>query len=187
VFDKNHAVPDGYRGTRPGALHVRPIRPDDQPALERWFATVSPESRYARFLGFVTELSPRQWSYLTQVDGHNHVAFVAWCDGALAGVARWIRLEEEPEVAEVAFLIGDALQRRGIGTALCAQLVAAARDHGVRRFRAHVLPYNQGIRKLLAAPAFRRVRDSGNVIDVSIRDPSDSGDPTRVTAATRAA
>lgn len=160
----------GYSGSPPSVV-VRAIRPDDQPALQRWFATISPESRYARFLGYVTQLSSKQWSYLTHVDGHNHVAYLAWRDGQLAGVGRWIRLEEDPELAEIAFLVGDEHQRTGIGTRLCAQLVEAARTRGVRRFRAHVLPRNSGIRRLLSAPAFERIADRGNVIDVRILAP----------------
>jgi RimJ/RimL family protein N-acetyltransferase len=170
VLEQIHVVLKDYANTRAEDVIVRPIRAEDQPALQRWFATVSPESRYARFLGFVTELSPKQWSYLTEVDGHDHVAYLAWHEGRIAGVARWIRYPEEPDLAEVAFLVGDDVQRRGIGTRLCAQLVDAARDHGVRRFRAYVLPHNLGIRRLLGAPAFERIHDSGGVIEVTIRD-----------------
>jgi RimJ/RimL family protein N-acetyltransferase len=151
-------------------LVVRAICPDDQPALKRWFARISPESRYARFLSHVTELSPKQWSYLTAVDGHNHVAYVAMQGGQLAGVARWIRVADDPETAELAFLVGDEFQRTGIGTRLCARLVEAAREHGVRRFRAYVLTHNIGIRRLLDAPGFERLRSSGNTIEVRIRD-----------------
>lgn len=151
-------------------LELTPIQPADRAALQRWFATVSDESRYARFLGSVKELSTSQWQYLTTVDGHDHVAYLARCQGAIAGVARWIRIPEEPDLAEVAFLIGDEFQRRGVGTRLCARLVEAAREHGVRRFRAYVLPDNRGIRRLLGGPAFEQVRDTGGVIDVRIRD-----------------
>src|SRR3954470_15786676 len=95
VIEQSQAVKGDYANTQIAAaelpVDIRPIRPDDRPALERWFATVSPESRYARFLGFVTELSPGQWRYLTEVDGRDHVAYLAWYQGRIAGVARWIR------------------------------------------------------------------------------------------------
>lgn len=156
-------------GGAPEPLDIRPLRPDDRPELQRWFATVSMESRYARFLGYVTELTPAQWKYLTEVDGHDHVAFVAFFEGRLAGVARWIREAEAPDTAEVAFLIGDDVQRRGIGAKLCAHLVDAARAHGIRRFRAYVMPDNRGIRRLLAAPAFEAMRDRGGLVEVALR------------------
>jgi len=170
VLEQIQVVTEDCANTLAGQVELRAIRPDDQPALQRWLATVSPESRYARFLGFVSDLSSKQWHYLTEVDGHDHVAFVARCDGKIAGVARWIRFADEPDLAEIAFLVGDDLQRKGIGTLLCARLVAAARANGIRRFRGYVLPHNRGIRRLLAAPMFERLADTGRSIDVRIRD-----------------
>lgn len=167
VLEQIQIVGNGCANT---GVEVKAIRPDDQAALRRWFATVSPESRYARFLGFVSELSAKQWRYLTEVDGHDHVALVAWRGGEVAGVGRWIRFEDDPGLAEIAFLVGDDVQRTGIGTLLCARLVDAARAHGVERFRGYVLPHNRGIRRLLAAPMFERIRDTGRLIDVKIRD-----------------
>lgn len=157
------------REVAPDPVEIRPLRPEDRSELQRWFATVSMESRYARFLGYVTELTPAQWRYLTEVDGHDHVAFLAFFEGRLAGVARWIREVEEPDTAEIAFLIGDDLQRRGIGARLCARLVDAAHAHGVQRFRAYVMPDNRGIRRLLAAPAFEGMRDRGGLVEVALR------------------
>jgi acetyltransferase len=170
VIEQIQTVTADCATTGGGEVELRPIRPEDQPALQRWLATVSPESRYARFLGYVSDLSAPQWRYLTSVDGHDHVAFVARRGGEIAGVGRWIRFADEPEVAEIAFLIGDRFQRQGIGRRLCARLIEEARAHGVRQFRGYVLPHNRGIRRLLAAPALERLRDSGRVIDVKIRD-----------------
>ena len=99
MFPQTLAISGNSREAAIDPIYVRPLRPDDRPALERWFATVSMASRYARFLGFVTELSPQMWRYLTEIDRHDHVAFVAFYDGRLAGVGRWIR--EDPDTAEI--------------------------------------------------------------------------------------
>jgi acetyltransferase len=168
VIEQIQDVISDCASTRPG-LALAPIRPEDQPGLRSWLASVSPESRYARFLGYVTELSPKQWHYLTEVDGHDHAAFVARRAEEIAGVGRWIRFPEDPELAEIAFLIGDAHQRTGVGSALMDRLIEEARAHGVRRFRGYVLPHNRGIRRLLARPPLERLRDTGRLIDVQIR------------------
>lgn len=183
VLEQIQTVVADYANTSTGGrIELREISPADRPALERWFATVSPESRYARFHGVVSELSPKQWQYLTEVDGHDHVAYVARRDGRILGVGRWIRFSDEPDLAEIAFLVGDDFQRQGVGSRLCARLIEAARAHGVRRFRGYVLPYNRGIRRLLAAPELERLRDTGRLIDVQIRDAPCAGAASPLTA-----
>jgi RimJ/RimL family protein N-acetyltransferase len=146
------------------------IEAADLEPLRRFFDGVSAESRYARFLGHIRDLSPAMWRYLTHVDGQDHVAYVA-CQGGpreIVGVGRWIRLDNDPTTAEIAFLIGDAHQRQGIGRLLCAALIDAARGHEIRRLRAFVLPDNRGIRRLLRGDGLRPLRDVGNVVDVEL-------------------
>ena len=63
--------------------------------------------------------------------------------------ARFVRDESDPTVAEVAFIVGDAYQGRGIGTFLIGALAVAARCDGVQRFSARVLAENYPMRKIL--------------------------------------
>lgn len=141
-------LPDGALVT------IRSIRPSDARPLRRAFADLTPETRYLRFHAHLRELPARHWRYLTQVDGRDHVALVARSGPRMVGVARFIRLDE-PALAEVAFVIADDFQRRGLGLALRDSLVVEARRRGVRTFRAHVLPENVGIRRLLGATPLR--------------------------------
>jgi CRP-like cAMP-binding protein len=134
-------------------LQVRPILPVDRPrleeALDRHF---SQESHRKRFFS-PGKLSPALISFLVDVDYVDHFAWVVLTeeDGALRGVAstRYIRLQEDPEVAEIAFGVTDDYQGRGIGRFLLGALGVAAPIGGVRRFRASVLADNKPMRALL--------------------------------------
>lgn len=148
---------------------VRAIRPDDRDALRAAFHKLSPQSRYRRFLGHLSDLSPAMLRYLTEVDGVDHFAVVALLErprrpalmalgGALferwqappeiVGVARLIRLR--PDTAEVAITVADAFQRKGLGARLLSILVAHARRTGVDELVAHVLAENKPMRELLS-------------------------------------
>lgn len=161
---------------RPLAIDLRPIRPDDLPELRAGLRRLSPDTRFQRFHAAVLDLSPAQWAYLTQVDGHDHVAFVACTrervgevgPGRIVGVARFIRAREEPTRAEVAFVVYDGAQGRGVGAALRDALVAAACEHGVKTFRAHILAGNFAMRRLLQGGALQVLRDEDGTRDVAI-------------------
>jgi RimJ/RimL family protein N-acetyltransferase len=144
-------LPRAYRLADGALVHLRPVRPSDERVLRAAFRELSARSRYQRFLGPVSELSDSLWRYLCNVDGHDHVAFVA-LDGEsrAVGVARFVRQWTAPASAEVAVTVADAWQRRGLGALLVGLLVEAARSAGVDAFVAYALPNNVGIRRLLA-------------------------------------
>ena len=137
------------------AVRVRPLVPGDEPLLREAFEALSPQSRYQRFFRHVNELSDELWRYLCNVDGRDHVAFVAvaltgrWRN-RVVGVARFVRAAVDPTSAEVAITIADGCQRRGLGTLLFDQLKDAAPSRGVSHFVAYALPTNVGIRRLIA-------------------------------------
>jgi RimJ/RimL family protein N-acetyltransferase len=82
----------------------------------------------------------------------NHFAWVAIREDRPEeglGVARWVRLRDEPEVAEPAITVIDDYQGRGLGTLLLGLLAAAARAGGIERFRAYVLEENEPMKALL--------------------------------------
>jgi RimJ/RimL family protein N-acetyltransferase len=141
-----HILGDGTR------IEVRGIRPCDRDALRAAFQSLSPQSRYQRFLAQVNDLSDRTWRYLCEVDGRAHVALVALTAeaGGPVGVARFIRQAGDRATAEVAVTITDAHQRRGVGTLLLGLLVDAARERGITTLRAYALPSNEAIRRLMA-------------------------------------
>jgi RimJ/RimL family protein N-acetyltransferase len=154
--------PRAYRLVDGAQVHVRHVRPSDERVLRDAFRELSPRSRYQRFLGPVSELSDSHWRYLCNVDGHDHVAFVA-LDGEsrAVGVARFIRQWVVPSVAEVAITVADAWQRRGLGAHLIALLVETAQDAGIDAFVAYALPNNVGVRRLLARHGPLRVSVAG--------------------------
>jgi acetyltransferase len=145
---------------------IRPIRPDDKALLAAGMEHLSEQSAYQRFLVPKRRLTAAELRYLTEVDFRDHVAFVAVRPEApdvLVGVGRWIRLAD-PEVAEVAFVVADDLQRRGLGTAIGEALADAARERGVRRFVATMLPHNLAAHELFARVAQEReVTTSGTL------------------------
>lgn len=129
---------------------LRPIRVGDRDALQRFHTRQSERSTYMRFFAAMERLSARDLTRFTVVDHHDRVALVAVIsvpgeDSAtpheeIVGVARFDRIA--PGEAEVAFNISDVHQGRGLGSVLLEHLAAAAREVGVRRFTAEVLPQN---------------------------------------------
>ena len=86
------------------AFSIRPIAPDDKPALAAFFSQLSEESRRRRFLGPKPKLSARELAFLTEVDQCRHVALVAVDDaGAIIGVGRYATWHDSPDRAEMAF------------------------------------------------------------------------------------
>src|SRR3954451_5858911 len=115
----------------------------------------SDQTRYYRFFGPMKRLSDKDLYRFTHVDHVDRVAFVLLLRGHLIAAGRYDRLPDgdaiagtgapgEPQggTAEVAFLIEDAHQRRGLGSVLLEHLAAAARERGIARFVAEVLAQN---------------------------------------------
>jgi GNAT superfamily N-acetyltransferase len=131
-----------------GEIVVRPIVASDRHDLAEGLAEMSDEDRHARFFRPVERLTDRELTYLTEIDYHDHFAWVATTSEdppAGVGVARYIRLPDEPEVAEAAVVVLDAYQRRGIATVLLELLARSALDNGVTHFRAYSLPSNRTV------------------------------------------
>jgi RimJ/RimL family protein N-acetyltransferase len=132
---------------------VRPIVPGDRERLRRGFRRLSAQSRTRRFGAPVRDLSEKQLTYLTEIDYQNHMAWIAidpeQSDGPSLGVARYVRMEEEPEVAEAAVVVADAYQGRGLGTLLLGMLGVAADANGLKWFRAYVLTDNRPMLEIL--------------------------------------
>jgi len=138
---------------------IRPIVPEDKVMLAAGMADLSEQSAYQRFLSPKAVLSTDELRYLTEVDFRDHVAYVAVRPEApdvVVAVGRWVRLRDDPEAAEIAFVVSDALQRQGLGTLLAEKLADAARERGVRRFVATMLPDNVGAHRLFARVAQER-------------------------------
>jgi GNAT superfamily N-acetyltransferase len=130
---------------------IRQLQPLDAPLLADGFGRLSAESRRLRFLTSKSELFPSELRYFTEIDHHNHEALGALdqVDGRGLGVARYIRQANDPAAAELAIVVIDDWQRRGLGTELLNQLTDRARREGIRRFTALVAVDNAGVAGLL--------------------------------------
>jgi RimJ/RimL family protein N-acetyltransferase len=130
---------------RDGAkVHVRPIRPDDAPRLVAAYDRLSAHSAYQRFFAAMRRLPPDWARFLATVDYHTRLALIAERpvegDMELLGVARYEPTDDD--APEVAFVILDAWQNRGLGTILFHALLEGGAARGFRRFRAWILADN---------------------------------------------
>jgi acetate---CoA ligase (ADP-forming) len=124
-------------------VHVRPARPADGPGVERLLRGLSEESRYLRFFSAVVDFT-MVVGWATDVDHQRRDGLVATTGSSdrIVAHAGWEREHGRPERAEVALVIDDAFQGRGLGTLLLGQLAESARAQGVELFTAQVLPGN---------------------------------------------
>lgn len=131
-------------------LWLRPVLPGDSERTSTGSVEFSSETLYRRFQS--TRVPTKSlMAYLFEVDYKDHFVWVMTDgeDGPVVADARFVRDETDPTLAEVAFLVGDDYQGRGIGSFLMAALAVAARCDGVRRFSARVLSENLAMRKIL--------------------------------------
>lgn len=119
---------------------VRPITTADAQALVDFYARVSDQSKYFRFFAPYPVLSGRDVERFTGVDYDRRVALVVTRGGAIVAVGRFDAINERD--AEVAFLVQDEFQGRGLGQLLLEHLAQAGRERGLHRFVAEVLPEN---------------------------------------------
>jgi acetyltransferase len=136
-------------------IRVRPIRPEDANRLQEGLRHLSERTIQRRFLAPKRRFSRAELRYLTEVDGHRHAAFIAEearRPHLLIGVGRWVRLNEggrDLDTAEVAIVVTDEWQRRGVGIALATALADCARHEGVRRFTATMQADNTPAHRLM--------------------------------------
>jgi len=133
-------------GTR---LMIRPIRPVDEPRLVDLYDRLSQHTAYQRFFTIMTRLPPNWAHFLANVDYRGRLALIAEPrPGELVAVARYETTDRE-DTAEIAVVVQDGWQDRGLGTVLVGDLLAAAEARGIRRFRAYVLAGNTRMLDLL--------------------------------------
>lgn len=158
--------------------HLRPITPDDAEALQSFHVAQSEHSQYLRFFAPMARLSRSDLERFTHVDYKDRVALIVTIGDDIIGVARYDRLNEDGESgneAEVAFNIADSHQGRGIGSVLLEHLAAAAREQGVTRFVAEVLPGNAKMLNVFAEAGYEVSED----VDDGIVSVDFDIDPTR--------
>ncbi|MFC9790293.1 GNAT family N-acetyltransferase [Rhodococcus sp. NPDC127528] len=130
-----------------GAVHLRPIRPEDADKLVAFHAKLSERTRYLRYFGPYPTMSNRDLVRFTTVDHRDRVAFVAVLGDEIIAVGRYERLLDvgDGKSAEVAFVVADAHQGRGLGPILLEHLAGAAAENGLTMFVAEVLAENRNM------------------------------------------
>ena len=151
---------------------VRPVEAADNHLLELGMAHLSRQSRYNRFFRPIKKLSDNDLEVFSSVDQINHIAIGALDltheDAYPIGVARCIRLDLQPESAEVAVAVIDSHQGKGLGTILLAAVARAAAEHRIKRFVATVLSSNRSMLKLLDELEATRTIGSSAVVHLRI-------------------
>ncbi|MEU6095880.1 GNAT family N-acetyltransferase [Streptomyces sp. NPDC047079] len=148
-----------------GTARIRPITVDDAERLVSFYEQVSDESKYYRFFAPYPRLSARDVHRFTHHDFVDRVGLAATVGGEFIATVRYDRIgaggmpaSAPADEAEVAFLVQDAHQGRGVASALLEHIAAVARERGIRRFAAEVLPANSRMIKVFTDAGYQQKR-----------------------------
>ncbi|MDA8081722.1 MAG: GNAT family N-acetyltransferase [Actinomycetota bacterium] len=144
-----------------GTVKIRPILPSDAHLIEQLHASLSPETIYFRFFSPIPKLSETMLQRFVNVDYSDRMAFVAIFRDEIIAVSRYERLPGRSE-AEVAFLVSDAHQGRGLGSIMLEMLAARASEAGITRFMADTLPENQRMLRVFRGAGYKDSRSFGD-------------------------
>ncbi|MFJ3162548.1 bifunctional acetate--CoA ligase family protein/GNAT family N-acetyltransferase [Streptomyces kanasensis] len=164
-----HAYPDHWEADvvlrDGGTARIRPITTDDAERLVSFYEQVSDESKYYRFFAPYPRLSAKDVRHFTHHDYVDRVGLAATIGGEFIATVRYDRIDEHGHPAtapaadaEVAFLVQDAHQGRGVASALLEHIAAVARERGIHRFAAEVLPANTKMIKVFTDAGYTQKR-----------------------------
>ncbi|MFG3660418.1 GNAT family N-acetyltransferase, partial [Streptomyces sp. NPDC047706] len=148
-----------------GTARIRPITVDDAERLVSFYEQVSDESKYYRFFAPYPRLSAKDVHRFTHHDFVDRVGLAATIGGEFIATVRYDRIGADgmpasapADEAEVAFLVQDAHQGRGVASTLLEHIGAVARERGIRRFAAEVLPSNTKMIKVFTDAGYTQKR-----------------------------
>ncbi|MGW2014098.1 bifunctional acetate--CoA ligase family protein/GNAT family N-acetyltransferase [Streptomyces sp. NPDC001927] len=148
-----------------GTARIRPITADDADRLVSFYEQVSDESKYYRFFAPYPRLSAKDVHRFTHHDFVDRVGLAATVGGEFIATVRYDRIDDRglpasspADEAEVAFLVQDAHQGRGVASALLEHIAAVARERDIRRFAAEVLPANTKMIKVFTDAGYTQKR-----------------------------
>lgn len=146
-------------------LLLRPVLPGDRERSDDESVEFSTETLYRRFMS-TRAPSPALMNYLFQVDYVDHFVWVLLdgADGPVVADVRFVRDPSDPATAEIAFIVADDYQGRGIGSFLMDAVTIAARVGGVQRFTARLLSDNIAMRHILDRFGAEWERDEPGVV-----------------------
>ena len=154
------------------SLSVRPVRHDDDDLEEAFVRALSLESRYQRMLSGGTKVTPEWIESMTHIDYRHHMAFAvtAVVDGVekFVGVGRYV-VDASALTADVALVLADAWQGRGLGRRLLATLLDHAQTAGVSEAVGVVLATNVAMLRLVRSMGFAVTAEPGDATVMRIR------------------
>lgn len=154
-------------------LLLRPVLPGDSARTVQGHVEFSGETLYRRFMSARTP-SPALMHYLFEVDYVDHFVWVVTePDGSFVGDARFVRDTDDPTVAEIAFIVGDSYQGRGIGTYLVGAVAVIARLEGIEKFTARVMSDNVPMRTILDHLGAYWERDDPGIVTTVVDVPGE--------------
>jgi RimJ/RimL family protein N-acetyltransferase len=169
-------------------VEIRSLRPDDGARMAEAFAKLGQESIQTRFFGAKSGLSPGDERLIREMDFDTRVALVATLieDGREIIIASASYARSGKDAAEVAFTVEEDFHGQGIASRLLANLAEIARERGIVRFEAEVLPHNTAMLRVFAASGWPMTRSrSDGVVHVILtledrQPPEDAGGKTKV-------
>ncbi len=140
-------------------IDIRALRPEDEADMLAAVGKASAQSLQRRFFVMKRHFSDKERAFFMDIDFKNHVAIVAVAEEAgrkvIVGGGRYIVFE--PGRAEMAFVVVDTWQGRGIGSILMRHLVKIASDARLQELTAEVLPENAAMLKVFGKFGFSPV------------------------------
>src|SRR4051812_14294320 len=134
-------------------LEVRPVEASDTDRVRRLFERLSPESIYRRFFTLFPAPPANVLRRLTVVDHRDHEALAVLDEDEIVAIASWDRPAHAADEAEIAVLVEDAWQHKGLGRALVRMLTGEAARRGITVINATVLADNHPARHLASTVA----------------------------------
>jgi len=158
-------------------VQIRPAEPDDLDAVRQMHEAMSAENSYLRFFSLSKVAAEREARRVCRPSAADHLALLAWLDGALVGVAS-CEPAGSPGTAEIAFAVADHVHGRGVAMLLLEHLVSAARGRGVRTFTAQTLAENAAMLRVFADTGLHPRRQLADGVTELIFDlPRGDADP----------
>jgi len=161
-----------YATLRDGTeIFFRPIKPVDEPALSEMLYSLSEHSVRTRYMTRTVAFPHKDVQQLTNIDYLHNLAIVGVVPGPggedIVAIAQYF-LDPKTQAAEVAFLVQDEWQAKGMGTFLLDYITQVARQRGVKKFYAKVLADNRPMLAIFQNSGYKvNVEFDGDIYNIS--------------------
>lgn len=159
-------------------LWLRPVLPEDEPALQRAFHKLTPDEIYLRFFAPLKALTHAMATRFTQIDYDRQMVLILTEHGAPGTTEYYgsVNIVCDPDMqrAEYAILVRHDMTGMGLGGLLMRRIIAYARSRGIREIFGEVLSQNHGMLSLCQQLGFRLEANPHDHSVVTVRLPLDA-------------